>query len=458
MNDITDNGIKALKNKLQNKEIGFCETISCFLNKIYEFKKLNCFIDVFEKEALERAAALEKKLRNGELLGPLAGIPVAIKDNISVAGKVNSCCSEFLRGVKSTYDAEIVKKLRDADAIIIGKTNMDEFAMGTSNETSCYGPVLNPVDNERVPGGSSGGSACAVKIGACAAALGTDTGGSIRQPASHCGVVGFKPTKNSLSNKGIVALAPSMDQVGILASDTEEVAELFSVLRENSYGTCKIDNCKSDNIKIGIAEELIYKGMSEDISSALSDAHTKLASAGIEFVKISIPSFKSALADYMILSYAEAAVSLDRFDGINYGNNFGGDAVFNRTKGFGAEAKRRIMLGKFFTTEDRYQRFYLKALGVRKQLCRELNESLSSCDCIMTPTSLMTAYKLREEVSQHKEIAYSDMFTVLANLADLPAVSVAFGTDSKGLPIGIHFIGRKYEDLSLLKIAGVLEK
>lgn len=453
MYNLSDNGISGLKQKLQKKEIGFSEAISCFLERIKLTENLNCFIDVFEKEAMDKARELDRRFSAGGPLGPLAGVPVAVKDNIAICGKVNSCCSNFLRNMKATSDAEVVKKLKNADAVLIGKTNMDEFAMGTSNETSCYGPVLNPVDNTRVPGGSSGGSACAVAAGDCLAALGTDTGGSIRQPSSHCGVVGFKPTKNAVKNRGIVALAPSLDQVGILAGDTISVKEVFEVLSD-----LKTSQSRNKIFKVGLADEFIFDGMSNDIARVMEKAVNHLKDLGVEFVKISIPSFKAALADYMILSYAEASVSLDRFDGIVYGNNFGGDAVFNRSCGFGNEAKRRIMLGKYFITDSRYEKYYLRALGVRNKLREELHSAFTKCDFIMTPSSLMTAYKLGEDVGDHKEIAYSDMYTVLANLADLPAVSVPFGKDSIGLPIGIHFIGRKNEDIELLDFANLLEK
>ena len=261
----TDNKLSILKNKLQNKEIGFYEAISCFLDNIKANKTLNCYTDVFEEDAIKKARELDIRANKGEQLGALAGIPIAIKDNIAVNGKVNSCCSNFLRGIKANSDADVIKRLKAADAILIGKTNMDEFAMGTSNETSCYGPVLNPVDNTRVPGGSSGGSACAVKIGSCVAALGTDTGGSIRQPASHCGVVGFKPTKGAISNKGIVALAPSLDQVGILSSDTDGVASVLKILSD--FSKTHVNKLLNQTIKVGIADDFLFEGMSSEIHS-----------------------------------------------------------------------------------------------------------------------------------------------------------------------------------------------
>ncbi|MCM8790394.1 MAG: Asp-tRNA(Asn)/Glu-tRNA(Gln) amidotransferase subunit GatA [Candidatus Omnitrophica bacterium] len=407
--------------------------------------------------------------------GRLAGIPVLVKDNICVKGEETTCSSRILEGFRPPYDATVVKKLKDEGALLIGKANMDEFAFGSSCETSCYGPTRNPWDLERIPGGSSGGSAAAVAADETIMALGSDTGGSIRQPAALCGVVGLKPTYGRVSRYGLIAFASSLDQIGPITKDVEDAALLLGVIA----GYDEMDSTSVDvpvpdytrslqkdvkGLRIGVPREYFVKGIDPEVEEAVRRGIEVLKELGAKVSEIHLPHTEYAVSTYYIIGPAEASSNLARFDGVQYGyrdkdaDNIIDMYVRTRSKGFGAEAKRRILLGTYCLSSGYYDAYYLKALKVRTKIKEDFDEAFRSCDCIITPTSPTPAFKIGEKTGDPLSMYLSDVYTIPANLAGLPAISVPCGFSSEGLPIGLQIMAKPFDEETIFRVAYTFEQ
>jgi aspartyl-tRNA(Asn)/glutamyl-tRNA(Gln) amidotransferase subunit A len=440
--------------------------VSSYLEKIQK-SRINGFTYIAEN-ALERAKVID----SGDNNGLLAGVPIAIKDNISTNGMPTTCGSNILQGYISPYDAHVVERLQAEGAIILGKANMDEFAMGTSTETSCYGPTLNPWDTTRVPGGSSGGSAAVVAAGEAPVALGSDTGGSVRCPAAFCGVVGMKPTYGAVSRYGLVSYANSLDQIGPLANCVEDIATLLDVIgtydrrdstcvnREVSFHAGLEDDVSG--MKIGVPKEYFGEGVDEAVERNVLDAIGQFEDMGASCTKISLPHTKYALAAYYIIAMSEASSNLARFDGTRYGPRAQGEnwhmmASKTRHECFGPEVQRRILLGTYALSAGYHDRYYLKALKVRTLVKEDFERAFSEFDVVMTPTMPMPAFKLGEKVKDPLSLYLSDVNTVPINLAGVPSISVPCGF-AKGLPVGLQIIGKAFDEASILKAAYTFEK
>lgn len=407
--------------------------------------------------------------------GRLAGIPVLLKDNLCTNGEETTCCSKILAGFRPPYDATVVNKLKIAGASLIGKANMDEFAFGSSCESSCYGPTRNPWDLSRAPGGSSGGSAAAVAADETVLALGSDTGGSIRQPASFCGVVGLKPTYGRVSRYGLIAFASSLDQIGPITKDVEDAALALGVIAGyDRMDTTSVDMPVPDytrsltkNIKglrVGVPKEYFIQGIDPDVESAVRMAIDALKGLGAKIIDISLPHTEYAVSTYYIIAPAEASSNLARFDGVQYGlramdaGNIVEMYTRTRSEGFGGEAKRRILLGTYCLASGYYDAYYLKALKVRTMIKRDFESAFASCDCIVTPTSPTPAFKLGERMADPLSMYLSDVFTIPANLAGLPAISVPCGFSSEGLPVGMQIMAKPFDEETLLRAAHAYEQ
>lgn len=459
-----------IREMLAKREVSSVEVVKATLAQIKQKNNLNSYVTVCEKEALAAAEAADKKLAAAES-GALLGVPVAVKDNICTAGVKTTCASKMLDNYIPPYDAFVIEKIKAAGGIVIGKTNMDEFAMGSTCEYSAFAPGRNAVDPDYVAGGSSGGSAAAVGSYQCYGALGTDTGGSIRQPAAYNGVVGLKPTYSAVSRYGAVAFASSLDQIGPFARNTADCKALFDVIKGHdkrdtmSYaGDYEADKAFKSlkGKKIGIAKQFFPDTLSADTRAAVEKAIGVYKSLGAEIVEVSIDSFDMALACYYILSSAEAASNLSRFDGIKYGHRAKGaenliDIYYkSRTEGFGAEVKRRIMLGNFVLSSGYYDAYYLRAQKARTLIKRDFDDALSRCDVMLSPTTPGTAFKLGS-VADSVEIYLADIFTVPVNIAGNPAISLKCG-ESKGLPIGLQLISGYHRENTLFSFAGAFEE
>lgn len=467
MNDITEMTIVELAAALKSGKVSSQEVTAAVLGKIKD-SALNNYITVCEEQALDAARAADGKIARGEC-GALTGVPIAVKDNISTRGIKTTCASAFLQNYVPPFDATVVEKLKDADAVIIGKTNLDEFAMGSTDENSAFGAVKNARDNTRVPGGSSGGSANAVAAGEAFAALGSDTGGSIRQPASYCGVVGLKPTYSSVSRYGLVAFASSLDQIGPLAKTTDDaLAVLKVIVGRDARDTTSSDapalpDALTGNIKgktLGVAKQFL-SGAASGVAAQFDKAIAAAQKAGARIKEVSINSFDAALAVYYVLSSAEAASNLSRYDGVKYGmraekfTDIADLYTKSRTKYFGDEVKRRIMIGNYVLSSGYYDAYYLKASKVRTVIKREFDAALEGCDGILSPTAPTVAPKLGAQTDPAKTYL-SDIYTVPVNIAGLPAVSVPFGR-SDGMPVGVQIIGKAFDEGGILEIAKALE-
>ncbi|MCX8056831.1 MAG: Asp-tRNA(Asn)/Glu-tRNA(Gln) amidotransferase subunit GatA [Ignavibacteria bacterium] len=449
--------------------------VESYLQTISEKKHLNAFLEIFTDEALQKAHELDKKFQIGEPTGKLAGLIIAVKDNISIKGKRLTCASKILENFISLYNATAVEKLLNEDAIIIGKTNLDEFAMGSSNENSAFGVVKNPFDEERVPGGSSGGSAVAVAANMCDAALGSDTGGSIRQPAAFCGVYGLKPTYGRVSRFGLVAFASSFDCIGPIAKDTETTARILEVIS----GYDENDSTSSNQpipkyseliketpvkLKFGIPKEFFNEGLDEEIKSKIFDVIEFLKSNSFEVKEISLPYLEYSIADYYLLTTAEASSNLSRYDGVKYGSRVHEPLsikdLYTKTRDeyFGTEVKRRIMLGTFVLSAGYYDAYYLKAQKVRRLIQNDFIKAFNEIDVIISPTTPTTAFKIGEKTDNPLAMYLSDIYTTSANLAGIPAISIPIGFDSKNLPIGIQFMSNFFREDILLKMSYFIEK
>jgi aspartyl-tRNA(Asn)/glutamyl-tRNA(Gln) amidotransferase subunit A len=456
--------VAQIKEKIEESS---AEEITAHYLEVIKKNKINGYITVSEK-ALEQAKKIDTKGHNG----PLAGVPIAIKDNISVAGLPNSCGSKLLENYIPPFNAHVIEKLLAAGAVILGKTNMDEFAMGSSTETSYFGPTANPWDLERVPGGSSGGSAAVVAAGQAPFALGSDTGGSIRCPAAFCGVVGLKPTYGAVSRHGVVAYANSLEQVGPLANNVTDIAVLMDVIAgydhkdstsidsKTEYQKALVEDVKG--LKIGIPKEFFGEGIHPDVEKAVWNAIHKYESLGAAWEELSMPNIKYALASYYIIAVSEASSNLARFDGTSYGFRASGDnwhtmVSKTRAEGFGAEVKRRILLGTYALSAGYHDKYYLKALKVRTLVKKDFDRALSKVDVLMAPTMPNPAFKIGETIEDPLTLYLSDVNTCPINLAGLPSISVPCGfTD--GLPIGLQIMGKPFDEPTVLRAAYTFEQ
>jgi len=438
---------------------------------------LNAFNLVDPERALARARDVDRRHAAGEPLGPLAGVPIAIKDNMNVRGMPTTASSRILDHFVPPYDATVVRRLEDAGAVIVGKTNCDEFAMGSSNENSAFGPVRNPWALDRIPGGSSGGSAAAVAARCVPLALGSDTGGSIRQPAAFCGVVGLKPTYGRVSRYGLLAFASSLDQIGPFARTVADAALVLAALS----GADPCDATTSDEpvpdfagamtgdikgVRVGVPRAFVTEGVDGDVRRAFDAALDALRGAGATLVDVELPHAKYAIPVYYLVCTAEASSNLARYDGVKYGyrspaaKDEGLKALYSRTRdeGFGPEVKRRIMLGTYVLSAGYYDAFYLKALQVRTLLRRDYEQAYEHVDVIAMPTSPTPPFRLGEKTGDPLQMYLADVFTVSANLAGLPGISVPCGFSGEGLPIGFQLMGRMFDEATLLRVADAYER
>lgn len=464
-----------LSDMLKNKEISSVELTKSVFDRIKSVEnKVNSYVTLNEENALETAAEIDKKRANEESMSDLAGIPIGIKDNISTKGLKTTCSSKMLNNYVPPFNATVIDKLNDAGAVITGKLNMDEFAMGSSTETSYFKPTCNPHALDRIPGGSSGGSAAAVAACEAVVSLGSDTGGSIRQPASYCGVVGLKPTYGAVSRFGLVAFASSLDQIGPIGKCVKDVAMVQSVInghdRMDATSAYKdytdlSANLRADvkDLKIGIPNEYFGEGIDNEVKASVLNAVKELEKQGAVVKEISLPSTDYALSAYYIISSAEASSNLARFDGVRYGyraENY--DSLIDmyektRSEGFGDEVKRRIMLGTFVLSSGFYDAYYGKAKLLQKRISEEFNTAFKDIDIIAAPTVPTTAFKIGENINDPLKMYATDICTVTVNIAGLPAVSVPCGTDSNKLPIGLQLIGNKFTEQTLLNTAYAYE-
>ena len=451
-----------------------CEGVTAeYLERTGKGRRLNAFLSVFHDKAMEQARTVDRKRASGKA-GKLAGMVVAIKDVLCMKGERVTCGSRILENFISPYDATAIERLQREDAILIGKTNMDEFAMGSSTENSAFGPVRNPVDETKVPGGSSGGSCVAVAAGMAHTALGTDTGGSIRQPAAFCGVVGLKPTYGRVSRYGLVALSSSFDQIGPFANSVADAALVLQVIaghdeNDSTSADIPVPDYASEltkdvkGMKIGLPEEALGEGLNEEVRQSIEVSADRLRNAGAVITSITLPHSKYNISVYYILMTAEASSNLARYDGARYGYRSPSSRgltemyVNSRSEGFGDETKRRIMLGTYVLSAGYYDAYYRKAQKVRRLIQNDFFSAFREVDCIMMPTSPTTAFGFGEKVDDPLQMYLSDIYTVSANLAGVPAISIPSGEDSKGLPIGVQFAGKQFDESTILKVADFLE-
>ena len=466
--------IKYIHKLLESKEISCVELTKKYLSKIEEENKaINAYVNVTKEDALKAAETVDEKINKGEKLQSLEGIPMSLKDNISTKDIETTCCSKMLKDYIPIYDATVWEILKKQNSILLGKTNMDEFAMGSSCETSYFGATLNPHNKQHVAGGSSGGAAASVAGGMAAFGLGTDTGGSIRQPASFCGVVGFKPTYGTVSRYGVVAYASSLDQVGPITASVEDAAivydsiSLYDKKDSTSLGSKFTTHDKLDKsikgIKIGVVKEF-FEGIQDDIRKPVEESIKIYEELGAEIVYIDMPLLKVFLPVYYITSSAEAASNMGRYDGIRYGyrtdsyNNISEMICKTRSEAFGKEVKRRIMLGNYVLSSECYEAYYKKAQNLRGAIIRDFKRIFEKCDVILTPTAPTTAYTLGEASKDPIKTYLMDICTVPANIAGLPAISVPCGLDSNKMPVGMQLMGNNFEDYKVLNIAYQYEK
>jgi len=461
--------------KIRKREISVIELTNAYLARIDELNgTIGAYITVCAEQALRQAESVQKKLDGRENILPLAGIPAGIKDNICTRDVKTTCASKMLDNFLPPYDATVTKKLSESDVIVLGKLNMDEFAMGSSNENSWYMPVKNPWDHERVPGGSSGGAAAAVASHMSCFALGSDTGGSIRQPASFCGVVGLKPTYGAVSRFGLIAFASSLDQIGPITRDVADCALVMNVIAgHDPLDSTSVDMdypdyttfLKNDvkGLKIGLPKEYFGSGLHEEVKAKILDAAKAYESYGAIIEEISLPFTEYAIPAYYIISSAEASSNLARYDGIKYGYRAREYADIidlykkTRSEGFGTEVKRRIMLGTYALSSGYYDAYYKKALKVRRLIFEDFQKAYQKVDVILGPTSPVTAFKIGEKTANPLEMYLSDVYTVSVNIAGLCAISLPCGFDSGGLPIGMQLIGKPFDEGTLLRAAYTYE-
>ncbi|MGO9452061.1 MAG: Asp-tRNA(Asn)/Glu-tRNA(Gln) amidotransferase subunit GatA [Candidatus Binataceae bacterium] len=460
--------------RLRRREISAVDlTRACFERIAAVDGKLNAFITVTEKQALEQAAEADRRIAAGNSPA-LCGIPLAIKDIYCTRGVRTTCASKILENFVPPFDATTIAKLRAEGAVFVGKTNLDEFAMGSSTENSAFGPTKNPHDLTRVAGGSSGGSAAAVAADECLASLGTDTGGSIREPASFCGVVGIKPTYSRVSRYGVIAYASSLDQVGPFTKSVRDAAIMLRILagadpRDSTCSARPVPDYERSltgdvkGLRIGVPKEYFVEGMQPDVEQAVRAALTQYESMGAKTVEISLPHTSYAVACYYVVATAEASSNLTRYDGIRYGLRASAEDNIElnertREEGFGAEVKRRIMLGTFALSAGYYDAYYLKAMKVRTLIRRDFEQAFGKCDIIVTPVAPTTAFRLGEKMDDPLTMYLSDIFTISVNLAGLPGLVLPCGYDANNLPIGMQIIGPQFSEEAMLRAGDALER
>lgn len=464
--------ISNFKRWLGERNESFSGTVPFLVERVKEIDKdIKAFAVLDERGIKERASRLEDTPPAGRLWG----VPVGIKSNICLKDALTTCCSRTLEHFKAPYDAHVVEKLRSEGALIMEGLNMDEFAFGSSSETSFYGPTANPWDTGRIPGGSSAGSAAAVAAGEIAASLGSDTGGSIRQPASMCGVVGLKPTYGRVSRYGLIAFASSLDQIGPITRNVEDCALMLEVIsgydrRDSTSVSAEVpfytDSLGKDirGLRIGIPREYFTDGISEGVRSKVTQAMEVFRSLGAETVDITLPHTRYALSCYYIIGSAEASSNLARYDGVHYGHraekarDIEDMFISSRNQGFGKEAKRRILLGTYSLSTGYYEAYYLKAQKVRTRISDDFREAFEVCDCILTPTAPTTAFRTGEKMNDPLQMYLSDIFTIPANLAGLPAISLPCGMGENGMPVGLQLMAAPFEEETLIKASHAFER
>ena len=462
--------LKQLSLQLAAKKISSTELTTEFLKRIKALNpEYNAFITLDEEISLAQAQAADKMRASGQAV-PLTGIPIAQKDIFCTKGWLTTCGSKMLSNFVSPYDAGVIERFNQAGAVNIGKTNMDEFAMGSSNETSFYGPVKNPWDHAAVPGGSSGGAACAVAARLAPAATGTDTGGSIRQPAALCGISGIKPTYGLVSRYGMIAFASSLDQGGPLAKSAEDLALLLNVMtgfdpRDSTSLQRDAEDYARDlqkplaGLRIGLPKEYFAEGMSKDVESAIEKALDEYRKLGAQTVEVSLPNAPLAIPVYYVLAPAEASSNLSRFDGVRYGHrakSYGDLADMyrkSRAEGFGPEVKRRILIGTYVLSHGYYDAYYIKAQKLRRLIAQDFAEAYKQCDIIMGPTTPTVAFNLGEKSGDPIQMYLSDIYTSAANLTGMPAMSIPVGFGDKNRPVGLHIIGNYFSEAQMLNVA-----
>ncbi len=462
--------LKQLSSQLAEKKISSTELTTEFLNRIKKFNpEYNAFITVNEEISLAQAHAADKMLTAGQA-GPLTGIPIAQKDIFCAKGWLTTCGSKMLSNFVSPYDAGVIERFNQAGTVNIGKTNMDEFAMGSSNETSFYGPVKNPWDHAAVPGGSSGGAACAVAARLAPAATGTDTGGSIRQPAALCGISGIKPTYGLVSRYGMIAFASSLDQGGPMAKSAEDLALLLNVMvgfdpRDSTSLQRDAEDYARDlqkpltGLRIGLPKEYFAEGMSKDVEIAIEKTLDEYRKLGAQTVEVSLPNAPLSIPVYYVLAPAEASSNLSRFDGVRYGHraksysDLGDMYRKTRAEGFGPEVKRRILIGTYVLSHGYYDAYYIKAQKLRRLIAQDFIEAYKQCDIIMGPTTPTVAFNLGEKSGDPIQMYLSDIYTSAANLTGLPAMSIPIGFGDRNRPVGLHIIGNYFREAQMLNVA-----
>ncbi len=463
--------IHELHELLRKREVTSLEVTKSFIHRVKTIdKRINSYISLTEDMALEQAYEADKKFKKGGILSPLLGIPLSIKDLICIKGAKTTCASKILQNFVATYNATVINKLRDNGAVFLGKTNLDEFAMGSSNENSFFGPTRNPWNLDYVPGGSSGGSAATVAADLCMGSLGSDTGGSIRQPANFCGVVGLKPTYGRVSRFGLVAFASSLDQIGTITKDVKDSAILMNVIAGKDpfdstsanipvpdFTKSLVNNIKG--MKIGIPKEYFVEGMDHDVEKCLKEAVKVFRRLGAEFIDISLSHADYAVATYYILASAEASSNLARYDGVKYGLRAKSSEDLlemysnTRKEGFGNEVKRRIMLGTYVLSAGYYDAYYLKAQKVRTLIKKDFEDAFKKCDIIIAPTTPYPAFKLGEMIDDPLQMYLSDIFTISVNLAGIPSIAIPCGFSKKNLPIGMQIMARHFKEETIYQAA-----
>jgi len=455
---------------LKSGELTCEKLVSQYLENIHEQEDLNVFISLFESEAIERSKEIDEKIKKGTA-GKLAGAVFSVKDVISVKDKLLTCGSKFLSNFESIYNATVIERLLNEDAIIIGKVNCDEFAMGSSNENSFYGHVKNPIDKTKVPGGSSGASAVSVAANMCLMSLGSETGGSIRQPSSFCGITGLKATYGRISRFGLVAFASSFDSIGIFGNNNYDIGLALEVIsgfdeKDSTSSDQEVPDFSAESgkslnpeeIRIGYAKEYFGEGLSEEIKKGINDKLDILKEKGFTVKEISLPSSNYVIQTYYILTCAEASSNLSRFDGVRYGvrsekSQAVEDMYVNsRSEGFGDEVKRRIMLGTYVLSAGYYDAYYRKGQKARTLIKRDFENAFNEVDYIISPTTPSTAFTIGEKIEDPLAMYLNDIYTVSANLAGIPAISVPAGFDKNGMPFGLQIIGKKFDEAGLLKM------
>lgn len=466
----------SLAGHIRQKKVSTEETVKAVFDRIYKKEKeISAYLDLYEEEAYKRAEEVQKGIESGKYTGPLAGVPIAVKDNICIQGKKTTCASRILENFVPQYQAEVIRRLEEAGMIIIGKTNMDEFAMGSTTETSAFQITKNPWNRNRVPGGSSGGSCAAVAAGETYLSLGSDTGGSIRQPSAFCGVTGIKPTYGTVSRYGLVAYASSLDQIGPVGKDTADCAALLQVIaghdsKDSTSFPGERPDYSSDigkgirGMKFGVPREYLSAGLDEEVKTAFLSAVGQLEDMGAEVEFFSMKTTEYVVPTYYIIASAEASSNLERFDGVKYGYRASACEGLHdmykktRTEGFGQEVRRRILLGSFVLSSGYYDAYYLKALKAKALIKKEFEDSFQKYQVILAPASPYTAPKIGESLKDPLTMYLGDIYTVAVNLCALPAVSLPCGRDEKGMPIGLQMIGPCFQEKRIIRAACEFEK